>query len=86
MADAGTPIRIVVCLDVNAESLDDAYRTVKRTLDSACYTEPAESRAFEGWESTDEWFDSDGAPVPEDVMSEVRSRVLASEAELGPDE
>lgn len=59
--------RIVVCVDVHAESLDDAYETVYKGM--------TESEL--DWESSDEWFDVDGYHGDPDTLQESRMRVFA---------
>lgn len=61
-------IRIVVCLDIDAPTPRDAYalmyeqlRTLHPQID---------------WESTDEWFDSDGTQLDEDSISAARNETL----------
>lgn len=58
--------RIIVAIDVEAPTVDEAYRSVHALL-----TECA-------WESTDEWYAPDGEAIPESDISACRLRVLES--------
>jgi len=62
--------RLVVCIDVNADSLESAYEQVYRALGKL-------PPGFE-WESSDEAYDEDGdgQAVDEDVLSAARMAVL----------
>ena len=67
--------RFVICLDVNEDTLEEAYEQVYKTMGTVD-TEPFQ------WESTDEVFDPDGAHVdPEDVQK-ARMKVFKK---LNPD-
>lgn len=62
--------RLVVCIDVEADSLESAYEQVYRAL--------AKLPPGFGWESSDEAYDEDGdgQGVDEDVLSAARLAVL----------
>lgn len=65
-------IRIVVCLDVDTDSIEEAYRSVCKELnDVGTYTK---SRV--DWESSDEWYGPYGEPVDVDTISTIRLKVL----------
>jgi hypothetical protein len=63
--------RFVVCVDVEAETLDEAYR---RLIKAMGYAE--EGHAYMQWESSDEAFTPDGCEIHENDLSEARMRVL----------
>lgn len=46
--------RFVVCVDVDADTLDEAYEALQRNM-------PSNRAAMSGveWETTEEWFDPD---------------------------
>jgi len=71
-------IRIVIALDVEAESLDEAYLRVYRNMATV------DTNNF-SWESTDEWFDDNGEQVDEDVVQETRLRVFSALPDMGPE-
>ena len=57
--------RLVICLDVEASSLEEAYSIVydkMKTLDCEEFQ----------WESTDEAFDPDGDPIDEEELVKAR--------------
>lgn len=62
--------RLVICLDVEADSLESAYEKVYRTMGGV------DCREFQ-WESTDEAYDEDGNQVEEEEMQRVRHTVFA---------
>lgn len=62
--------RIVVCIDTdNDDTLEQAYEHVYKALHSISNNELT-------WESSDEWFDSDGVEIPEHTISATRLAVL----------
>ena len=60
--------RLVICIDVDAESLEQAYGRVHKGMGEANF------EGFEGWESTDENFDGDGNEVSTEVMALARDK------------
>ena len=62
--------RIVVCVDVDAADLTDAYRAVY-----ACMTSLATVSVIE-WESSDEWYAEDGQRIEQDAIDLARVTVL----------
>lgn len=62
--------RIVVCMDINATSLQEAYSKLYRALDSM-----SEDIA---WESTDEAFEPEGTPVDPEIMQAARMAFFES--------
>lgn len=62
--------RLVVCIDVEADSLESAYEQTYHALSKL-------PPGF-GWESSDEAYDSDGdgQAVDEDTLSDARMAVL----------
>lgn len=58
--------RIVVCIDLDTDQLDEAYRQVYNTM----------GRTGLDWESSDEWFYDDGGEIPEFIVSAARLKVL----------
>jgi hypothetical protein len=62
--------RLVVCIDVSAESLVDAYRIVYGMMGDACRERDAD------WESTDEAYDPDGNALAASHLQEVRRQVI----------
>ena len=63
--------RIVVCLDIEASSPEEAYAKLYKNMPRI---------AAEGidWESTDEWYDDNGAPLSEEQVFAAREAVLLS--------
>lgn len=62
-------VRIVVCLDVNLDDAREAYKLLHDVLN------PLAESGIE-WETTDEWFDSEGEPIDEDAVMALRSTAL----------
>lgn len=64
------PYRLVVCIDVEADSLKDAYGKVYEAM----------GQLPEGldWESSDEAFDPDGAEIGPKKLQEARMAYLDS--------
>ena len=60
--------RLVICIDVDAESLTQAYGRVHEGMSDVNF------EGFEGWESSDENFDEDGEAVSPDVMQQARDK------------
>jgi len=73
-ADDHEMCRIVVCMDFDVTDPAEAYKILRQVMADACDRE----KRLE-WESSDEWFDADGAVFPEPAVSEIRSRVLEAE-------
>lgn len=65
--------RLVVCIDVAAESLDEAYGKMYESLNrlgqDLC------------WESSDEAFTPDGEPIEEVELARARMNYMASRGE-----
>jgi len=59
--------RLILCIDVDAENLEDAYGEVYRSMGRI--TGPDTSL---DWESSDEWFDEDGELGDPDVFLAAR--------------
>jgi hypothetical protein len=68
MSDLTKEYRIVVCIDVEASSPEDAYSKV---YDMMMKIEPSQA-----WESSDEWYDEDGELIDELRVSQARLEVL----------
>jgi hypothetical protein len=66
----GEQIRIIVALDVEAKTPEDAY---KKLYDALPLLHP---RGID-WESTDEWYGTDGEALTEEAVSAARLRVLS---------
>lgn len=58
--------RFVVCIDVDAEGMTEAYGKLHEGLSVVNF------EGYEGWESTDENFDEDGELVPPETMQQHR--------------
>lgn len=71
--------RLVICLDVDAASLEEAYRKTYKIMGEASKTHGID------WESTDEAFGPGGQPVDKDRLSEARSTVILKETGECPD-
>jgi len=69
----------VICLDVDAANLEEAYRKTYKIMAEVSKTHDIE------WESTDEAFGPGGQPVEEHRLIEARSRVIAEETGECPD-
>jgi hypothetical protein len=61
--------RLVVCIDVLATDLEDAYGQVYENMKRI-------SRPGLGWESSDEAFDPDGEQISEAELSRARTAYL----------
>ena len=59
-------VRIVICIDTDHADADAAYQQVYKTMADTGLE----------WESSDEWFDVDGDPIPEEAVQECRERVF----------
>jgi hypothetical protein len=57
--------RIVVCIDLDTDQLDTAYQQVYDAM----------GRTGLDWESSDEWFYSDGSEIPEQIPEFIISAV-----------
>ena len=64
-------IRIVICVDIEKDTPEEAYSELYDRMGRIAKGDMLE------WESTDEWFGSDGEPMDERAVSEARMRVLA---------
>ncbi len=69
------PIRIVVCLDVDAATPAEAYKTITTMLSKLC----AENPGFD-WESSDEWYGPDGELLSDEEVTEAREIVFPAPA------
>ena len=56
--------RIVICIDVDASSSEEAYQKIHEHLNYPNIS----------WESTDEWYDSDGMLLDEEEISKARMK------------
>lgn len=67
---ASKTYRFVVCVDINATNLTEAYGHLREAMDAA---QDNAQGYWEGWESTDEAFgpDNDGAISP-DMLQNAR--------------
>lgn len=65
--------RFVICVDVDADSLEMAY---SKLTDFMAPTARAASDDI-NWESSDESYDDDGDPIDPDVMQTARMKVSA---------
>ena len=61
------PYRIVVCMDIDASSLLEAYGKLYETM-----AKVTGSKTGLDWESSDEAYDPDGNLIPEDVLQGAR--------------
>ena len=64
--------RIIIALDVAAESSKEAYRQVYRQM------KKVDCEEFQ-WESTDEWYRPDGAELSGTEVQDLRMAVFAEE-------
>lgn len=62
--------RIVVCVDIDADDLTDAYRQLFKGMAGLCGI-----TGFD-WESSDEWYAEDGQRIEEDALTAVRMQVF----------
>jgi len=60
-----TAFRLVVCIDIEADSLQEAYGKLWRGMAPTVFED--------AWESSDEWYGSDGEPGTEEELSDARS-------------
>lgn len=67
------PYRLVLCLDVDASSLEEAYRKAYETMNEVC----SKSGGTLEWESTDEAFDSDGEIISPSTLQDARIKVFS---------
>jgi hypothetical protein len=73
--------RIVVCMDIEGESLYEAYGKLNEALNDLSDREPDIA-----WESSDEWFDTDGEPGSSESLSVVRCNyIYHKEGYQGPE-
>lgn len=66
-------IRIVLHVDIPADTPQDAYRKLSEGMST--------SKFSEYWESTDEWYDADGDPVSVYDINNARMVVLKEREE-----
>lgn len=66
-------IRFVIMVDVDEDDLDRAYKCLYESMTAAALD----------WESTDEAYDPDGEPYPEDTLSDVRIRSTEARTRQG---
>jgi len=66
--------RLVICLDVEAYNLEQAYERVYDTMGTV------DAEDFQ-WESTNEAFDPEGDAIDPDEMQEARMKVFARKQE-----
>lgn len=66
----GDTVRIVVALDIEAATPEDAYKKL-------CAVMPLLHPQGIAWESTDEWYGVDGEPLDEEVISAAWLRTLS---------
>jgi len=72
--------RIVICVDVEADDLAQAYGKVYRAMMAACEAPPVGIGPEDlAWESSDEAFDSDGGVVDPDDLQAARMAYFESE-------
>jgi hypothetical protein len=57
--------RLIICVDVETNSLADAYKQVYEGM----------TKSGLDWESSDEWYDKDGETGDPDVLQEARMEV-----------
>jgi len=77
MSKIETPYRIVVCIDVYANDLEQAYEKVFESMNAACATPPVGRPSGDmEWESSDEAFDPDGHEIDPDELSAARAAVF----------
>ena len=60
--------RLVVCIDIEADSLTEAYRKIHQTMTDTGLE----------WESSDEAYDTEGEEISPEELSAARMSVLAS--------
>ncbi len=60
-------IRFVICVDVEAEDVDEAYAMLYDAM-------KAVDRSGVEWESTDEVYGSNGEAIPEDRVAAARAK------------
>ena len=60
-------IRLVICIDVETDNPTEAYRTVSQALKTTGLD----------WESSDEWYDSDGTTGDTETLQTARMAVFA---------
>lgn len=70
--------RLVICVDVEAESLDAAYGKVYKAMGTITGKDTGMD-----WESTDEWFAQDGEQGTVKEMEEARERFFTCNHEDG---
>lgn len=64
--------RFVICVDLEASSLEDAYRKLCANMGAV----EASTQGRVQWESTDEAYEPDGSQVDEDTLSDAIMAVL----------
>jgi len=69
--------RIVVCIDIDADSTEDAYGKVYTAMGLL----ERENEDIE-WESSDEWYGPEGNPIPEEDVQAACMAFLGSEIDV----
>ena len=59
-------IRLVICVDIETDDVMEAYRQVRQAMFTSCLD----------WESSDEWFDSDGELGDPEVLQAARMKAF----------
>lgn len=62
------PVRIMMCMDVNAETPAEAYRILTTAIAKLCTENPDLD-----WESGDEWYGTDGEPLSAEDIGAARA-------------
>lgn len=63
--------RIVICVDIKASSIEEAYRNLYLKMGHL------DDKDFQ-WESTDEWFDPEGNIIDPEEISKIRMKIIGN--------
>ena len=67
-------VRIILAIDVDVKSPESAYQMVYQAMGKL----ERDTHGIMQWESTDEWYDHNGEPIPEEQIQQARMTFLAS--------
>lgn len=72
--------RWVVCIDINAQSLEESYGHVYNLMKEL--KKDSKNLTYEDWESTDEVYDPEGGQIDPDVIQKARESFLSKVEEI----
>jgi len=72
-------IRLIVGLDIEVDTVEEAYRKVYNLLGDVTNSESPYGDEAISWESSDEWYDNDGEPGDPAELQQARMKVFAED-------